>query len=95
VKAEIIKLLNELGINYTEMSISTGGWKYYFRLFGGHYCLFTSCWKDYGLHFVYFKRRGGKEYFQKIIDYQKNLDKIRRILEPIVEYQKQKYGGQQ
>jgi hypothetical protein len=93
VKEKIIDLLNELKIPYRQEPIDTGGYKFYFELFGGKYCLFTSCWKDYGLHFYYpvYSRKNSRETFQKIIDYQKNLDRIKRILEPIVEFRNEKY----
>ena len=63
---------------------------YHFCLVSTHYCLFTSCWKDFGLHIVhqYQKRRNGKvfEIQQKVIDFEPNLDRIERILMPVVEY---------
>ena len=70
---------------------------YPFRLVSTHYCLFTSCWKDFGLHIVhqYQKRRNGKVYTiqQKVIDFEKDLSRIERILMPIVEYcREQKYS---
>ena len=92
MKTDIINLLNKLNIPYTQEPMDTGGYRFYFSLFGGKYCLFTSCWKDYGLHFVHniYARKNSRLTFQKIIDFEKNLDRIERIITPIVEYRNEK-----
>lgn len=85
VKNEIKNLLNRLNIKIiNEKDHSTGGKSFYFRIFGANYCLFTSCWKDFGLHFVYKTRTNGKEKWQKMIDFQKNLNSIELILRILV-----------
>lgn len=86
----IIKFLEKMGIKKYYREEKTGAICYHFRLVSTHYCLFTSCWHDFGLHIIhqYQKKRNGKvhEVQQKVIDFEKNLDRIERIFEPIIEY---------
>lgn len=84
-KQNIITLLNKLNISFEERPISYG-YSFHFSLVGARYNLFTSSWKDYGLHFLYEKKSGGKIHQCKIIDFEKDLTRIEAILKPIVEY---------
>jgi len=87
MKKDIIKLLNKYNINYREESMEySNGTRFIFNLVGSTYNLFTSCWKDYGLHFVYYTNKGRKEHQCKIIDYEQNLDRIEQIIKPIIEW---------
>jgi len=91
MEAKIEKLLSKLNIDYEkERHIQGHGYSYYFKLIGANYNLFTSCWGDYGLHFVYRRTKRSKLTFQKIIDYEKNLNRIEQILTLIIQYREEK-----
>lgn len=84
---QIENLLGKLRITRYEVAHLDGGTvTYTFNLVGCTYNLFTSSWKDFGLHFKYQARRGGKYHQCKIIDFEKNLDRIEQILKPISDW---------
>jgi len=79
----IEKLLDDLHINYFKRPHATGGMSYIFCICTVRYNLFTSCWKDYGIHIEYQKKSGGKYHQMKMLDYEQNLEKIGLILKTI------------
>ena len=82
---QIEKLLDELKVKYKREEHSTGGTSYYFVICTVTYVLFTSCWKDFGLHIAHKKKINGQFHYMKMLDYETDLKRISVILKTIKE----------